>query len=798
MIALISKEFKSVFCSVAGIVFSLAFLIVNGLFLWLFVGRYNIPDSGYADLNNFFSLSPVLLIILIPALTMRLFAEEKRKGTFALLKSYPVKMGVVWFSKFLASFALVALTISATFIYVYSIYQLGNPIGNIEWGTIICSYLSLLLLAAVFVSIGLFASATTNNQIVALIIGVLLCAFSFYGFDLLSGLFSSGKVQFVISSIGLSGYYNRMQQGIVGLNGIFVALIYLYIFFKLSLAFLISYRLRIVYSDIIFISILALLSVFSDWYVDLTSDKRYTISDYTKSLLKRVEAENKTFEVNIYLDGELNPGFMRLKNATRDLLRDFGKETKSIHSSFINPYSIYGSPEETYKRMAEQDMPGIVLNEVDREGKLSRKVIYPYAQVVYEVDTLVVPLLKNMQGYTAEENLNASIESMEYEFADAIHLLKQQIPQAVAFIEGHGEIPRANVYDAEEQLAKYYSVHRGQIGNQAGILDDFDVVVIAGPTERYTEQEKYGIDQYRMSGGRLLWLVDGAYTSMEEISTKGHAASMKLDANLDDLLFTYGVRINPDFVQDKQCVPIMLVPDGDVSRTLKVPCFYMPLLMPSQDHIVTRNIRDVKSAFGSSIDFVNNRADIKRNVLLTSSGNTHLVDVPETITFDVEDIQSEAGYFNKSYIPVAVAMEGSFTSAFENRLIPEGVEAVGMQRLNKGELSKMIVISSSNVIRNELEGSGADTQIIPVGYDRVLNQQFGNREFIVNAVNWLAGNEELMALRTKQRKMYLLDKSKVYEERDKYAALNIGVPVLFMLLIIGGVSFYRKRKYERR
>jgi ABC-2 type transport system permease protein len=655
----------------------------------------------------------------------------------------------------------------------------------------------LLLLAAVFVSIGLFASATTNNQIVALITGVLLCTFSFYGFDLLSGLFSSGKIQFVISSIGLSGYYNQMQQGVVSLNGIFAVLIYLYIFYKLSLVFLIPYKSRMICVDLFIIAILVVPSMVFEWRADLTSDKRYTISNYTKTLLKRVEVENKSFEVKIYLDGELNAGFMRLRNATQDLLRDFEKESGSVHSSFLNPYAIYGSPEDVYRHMTEQDMPGIVLNEVDREGRLSRKVIYPYAQVIHETDTLVVPLLKNIQGYTAEENLNASVESLEYEFADAIHLLKQQIPQAVAFIEGHGEIPRANVYDAEEQLAKYYSVHRGQVGNQVGILDDFDVAVIAGPTEQYSEQEKYVIDQYIMSGGKVLWLVDGAYTSMEEINTKGHAASMKLDTNLDDLLFTYGVRINSDFVQDKQCVPIMLVPDGDVSRTLKVPCFYMPLLIPSYDHIVTRNIRDVKSAFGSSIDLVNNRADIKKSVLLTSSGNTHLVDVPETITFDVEDIQSEDGYFNNSYIPMAVAMEGSFTSAYENRLIPEGVESAGMQRRNKGELSKMIVVSSSNVIRNDLEVVGADTQIIPVGYDRILNQQFGNREFIVNAVNWLAGNEELMALRSKQRKMFLLDKSKVYEERDKYAALNIGIPVLFMLMIIGGVSFYRKRKYER-
>ena len=797
MTALVCKELKSVFGSVAGILFSVAFLIVAGLFLWFFSGRYNIFDSGYADLGGFFSLAPALFIILIPAITMRLFADERRKGTLALLRTYPVRMGTVWLSKFIASFSMVGLTIISTGIYVYTIWQLGNPPGNIDAGNIVCSYIALLLLCAVFVAIGLFASATTSNQIVALVLAIVLSALSFYGFDLLAGLFYSGKAQAIISSVGLYSHYDSMQRGVVGLKDIFTVIIYIYVFYKLSSLFLNERRLRMGIVDSLFVVVLVLLLFIPNLRADFTSDKRYTISGYTHRLLQQVKDENKQFAVNVYLGGDLNPGFTRLKTATEELLHDFGLESGSVHVISVNPYQKFAAPDEVYTRMYEQDMPGITLNEVDREGKLSRKVIYPYAQVISEGDTLVVSLLKNIPGYTAEENLNASIESLEYEFADAIHIMNQQTPQSVAFIEGHGEIPRGNVYDAEEMLSKYFSVHRGQVGNQPGILDDFDVVVVAGPTQPYSEEEKFVLDQYIMSGGSVLWLVDGAYTSVQEVYEKGYAPSIKTNINLDDMLFAYGVRINPDFVQDKQCAPIMIVPDGDVSRTTKMPCYYMPLLMPSPDHIISRNIRDVKASFGSSLSFVNNGNGIQKAVLLTSSGNTHLAEVPEPVSFDVEEIQSQTGYFGQSYIPMAVALQGEFTSAFANRMMPEGVEVGDYKLRDKGEPGKMIVASSSRIIANDIIGTDDDRQVVPMGYDRVSNLQYGNPEFIVNAVNWLAGNDELMALRARQRQMYLLDKNKVYEKRDTYAALNIGLPVLPLLLVLGTISLYRRRRYAR-
>jgi len=316
--------------------------------------------------------------------------------------------------------------------------------------------------------------------------------------------------------------------------------------------------------------------------------------------------------------------------------------------------------------------------------------------------------------------------------------------------------------------------------------------------KKYSEAEKYIIDQYIMNGGKVLWLVDGTYYSHQELELKGYSASMKNDVNLDDMLFSYGVRINADLIQDRQCVSTYVMAGGDaVDKAVLMPSFYQPLFIPSPDHPVTKNIRDVKGGFASSINVVNNSPDIKKTVLLTSSANAHLAQVPEPIDFDVERIQDTPGYFDQPFVPVAVSLEGQFGSVFANRMIPDSVVSNAQKAILRSENTKMIVVSSSDIIYNGIQGQGADSQLVPMGYDRVSQTQFGNRDFVVNAVNWLTGDDGLMALRTKQQQMYILNKTAAYESRDKYAMLNIVFPLIFMLLVIGGANFFREQKYKK-
>jgi len=796
MKALIFRELKTVFCSPVGAFFSVVYLLAAGGMLWVFPGRHNFIDSGYASMERFFSLSSLLFAILIPSLTMRLFSEEKRNKTLDILLVRPVNTSSVYFSKFMATFAFVSVTLLTTLIYTYSLYLLANPVGNIDTNSIVASYISLLLLVAVFIAIGLSASALTKNQVIAFILSVSTCLFCLYGFDMLAGLFFSGKTNALLSSSGLSYHYKLMQRGVIQLSDIITIINYLIIFSYLTILLLTKRRRRsLIYLAIFILPVNIIASVIPNYRLDFTADKRYTLSNYSIELLKQVK--NEPLNVDIYLTGDLNYGFQHLRDETDNLLTDFNRYAdNNININHKSPYLTGESQERIYEIMSKKGMDGIILNEMDREGKTSRKVIYPYARISNRQDTLTINLLKNGMGSTAEERLNASVESLEFEFTDAIRLLQQQEPKSIAFIEGHDELPRTYVYDAEEVLSKYYSVNRGQIGNEPGILDNFDVIIIAGPLKKYSEAEKYIIDQYIMQGGKVLWLVDGAYYSHQQLAATGYSPSMKNDVNLDDILFSYGVRINGDLIQDKQCVSTYLVSDDKNQSPALVPSYFQPLLIPSPDHPVTKSMRDVKAGFASSIDVVNSSEKIQKQVLLTSSADAHLVKVPEPIDFDIEHIQNQSGYFDQPFIPVAISLEGKFTSAFTNRPAPDSVSDSETERLSESKDTKMIVISSSDIISNSIEGQGTESRILPMGFDRVSNIQFGNRDFIVNAVNWLADDSGTMSLRTKQQQMYILNKKKAYENRDRYAALNIAFPISFMLIIMGVAILYRKRKYE--
>lgn len=798
MKALVLKELKSAFYSSAGVFFALAFLLVMGVILWAFPGRYNFIDNGYANMTLFFTIAPVCLAILIPALTMRLFAEEKRSKTLDVLKTRPISVSAIYLSKFLASFIFILVVLLPTAIYVYSLYQLASPVGNIDMAAIVASYISLIFLSGVFISIGLFGSAITKNQIVALIISVVLSLFVFYGFELLTGFFLSGREQIEIASFGLWSHYKQMQRGVIQLDDILCVLNYLIMFGCVTLMYINNRRKRIFMSGIVFLFFLNIIFFFiPNKRIDFTADKRYTLSDYSKEILESIDPK-EPLEVNIYLAGDLNYGFQHLQNSVNDLLSDFNQYAGySISIIYTNPYQSNQSLDDMYNAFYAKGMTGIMLNEVDREGKASRKMIFPYAQITNKKDTLVVPLLKNIVGNNAEENLNASVESLEFEFIDAIRLLKQDKVRAIAFIEGHKELTRAYLYDAEEKLSKYFTINRGEIGDNIDVLNDFDAVIIAGPLSVYTETEKYIIDQYIMRGGKVLWMIDGVYYSHQDLLKTGQSATIKNQLNLDDILFNYGVRVNADLIQDRQSVSTYLITDDKTQASTLMPSLFQPLLIPSPNHSITKDIRDVKAGFASSIDIVNNSPDIKKKVLLTTSANTHLVKVPDVIDFDFEYIQGLPHYFNEQFVAVAVSLEGRFGSAFLNRPIPDSVNLGAYKPIERSVNNKMVVVSSSDIITNEIQGQGDDTQILPMGYDRVSQQQFGNSEFIINTINWLTGDDRLMQLRTKQQRLYILNKKTSLENRDKYVILNIGLPALFILLVVGGAFVYRKKKYEK-
>jgi len=802
MKTLIKKELLSMFCSPVVIVFSAVFFIPVGLMNWVFPGTYNILDNGYATLDKFFSLSSIVLLIILPALTMRSFSEEKRTGNIEILRSAPVRLSSLYLSKVLALLFVVFIVLLISVFYVYTLSVLANPAGNIDLHEITASYVSLLLLSLLFISIGVFSSILTSNQFIAFIVAIIINFILFYGFDLLSALFSSGNTQSFVLSLSVSPRYNLMQKGVFQLKDILVIINYIIVFSVLGIFFL-SLRtgknrrnLLIAIISLVICNILFLL--IPDLRFDFTKDKRYTVSKYSRKVLEGISGENDNIYVKVYLEGDLNPGFRRLYGSVKDILSDFSRYTDNrLSTEYIDPNAL-GEQQQIYSYMADKRMPGIVLNELNRDGRNSQKIIYPYAQVIHRSDTLNINLLKRVTGYSAEENLNLSVENLEFEFIDAIRLLQKKEPEYIAFIEGHGELPRPYVYDAEELLSKYFFVSRGQIGYDISDLDGFKAVIIAGSRSRFSEREKFILDQYIMGGGKVLWLVDGVYFSEEEMKNNMESPSMKNDTNLDDLLFAYGVRINPVLIQDYQSTN-MYVTTRESGQYSEIPFYYSPLLLPSIDHPVTKDISLVRAPFSSTIDILTKDSLVTKDILLTTSAHSHIVKVPEMINFDFEDIQNDPGYFNESFLPVAVAMTGIFKSPFANRMMPDSI-VVPEDRviMNTSVENRMIVAASSYIIENELAGSGSQTQVLPMGYDRVSEQQFGNRDFIINAVNWLTvDNDEAMELRTKSQQIRLLNKQLVYNERDRYAALNTIVPLFLIGIIVVCVYVYRRIRYTK-
>ncbi|HEY6915635.1 MAG TPA: gliding motility-associated ABC transporter substrate-binding protein GldG [Paludibacter sp.] len=539
------------------------------------------------------------------------------------------------------------------------------------------------------------------------------------------------------------------------------------------------------------------ISFFYFFRIDLTTDKRYSIADQTKNLMSSI---NNPLEVTVYLDGELNPGFLRLKKSTAELLDElsiYSHEAINIH--YVNPALANTSEERerNYAKLVAQGLTPTAVYERDKEGKSIQKVIFPWIEISYNGKKVAVCLLKNILGNSGEENLNISIENLEFEITDGIRRAVNTEVKKIAFIEGHGELSEPETYDICKSLSRYFQIDRGVLGNNASILKDYKAIIIAKPTQPFSESDKFIIDQYIMNGGNVLWLVDGVRIAKENLSTIGLSPAMELDVNLSDQLFRYGVRINPILLQDVQCVsvPVNVAPKNATPQFEPSPWFYAPLLLASPEHPVTRNITEVRTEFCSGIDLVGENKQVKYQLLLATSDNTHIVGTPTTIDLSQTPKASDKSYFNAGYVPVAVAMEGHFDSDFANRMVPKGMTGTLPVR-EKSLYSRQIVVADGDIIRNETTGK-TDSTVIPLGFDRYMNQQFGNKDFIQNAILYLTDNDGWMQLRSRTLKLRLLNKKITNSDRITWQLANVLIPIGLLILFGIGYQIVRKRKYTK-
>ncbi len=793
---LLRKELILFFSSAMGYVIIAVWLLAVSLMLWVFGGDYNIPGNGYATLRPFFSLAPVLLVFFVSALTMRSFAEEKRSGTMELLMFRPLRLSTVVVAKFLSAFLVMAFALALTLVYVFSVWMM-SPAG-IDGGEVLSGYIGLLCLVGTFTAIGIFASSLTDNQLVAFLIATLLSFAGFFGFDLLASLFSGGELHNTLADMGMNSHYRSLVRGVVDSRDViyFLSLAVLFIVLTVWVCAVRKGRSMFVRGSVLLSVLLLanLLSAFGYVRADLTQDKRYTLSAQTRTLMQGLD---KPFEVLFYLNGDLNPAFDRLRTSAVDLLQELSQYAASgISLTEINPSaaSDEAARQENYLRMDAKGLKGISVNERDREGKVSSKIVFPWMELVYEGDTVPVQLLKKNLNRSPQEMLNASVGELEYGITDAVRLLTLKSPERIAFIEGHGEWDEPYVYEAVELLSKYYNVDRGVIKGNPEELYPYKVLIIAGPQTAFTEQEKFALDQYLMQGGSLFFLLDGVKISKEEFARTGESPTLKTDLNLDDMLFTYGIRVNPVTVQDMSCTPIRIASSvsGAKETYTTVPWYFSPLLEPSGDHPATRNLSPLKSELVSTLSWVGEGKDRQATVLLATSSNARSLPVPEMVSLRYVEMPANPSYFNESSLPVAGLVEGVFPSVFRNRVLP-----VPFDGFRKSSLpARVIVCASASLIKNEWKGQGAQNVPLPLGYEPITGEQLGNADFIVNAVNYLAGNEQWLSLRSRETRVRLLNKEDITTGLLKWQLLNVLLPLA--ILFVGGALFNGIRRHKAK
>ena len=530
---------------------------------------------------------------------------------------------------------------------------------------------------------------------------------------------------------------------------------------------------------------------------DLTEDKRFTLSKPTLNILKHL---NNDIYIQVYLDGEIPIPLKRLKRSVGEILDEFRIASgRKIDFEFINPSAGKDAKqrETLYQSLVNKGLSPVNLQAGDNEGGSTRKIIFPGMIVNYNGIEVPVNFLNNSTP-SYEQNILRSVEGLEYELIQTIATLSSDSINKVAFIEGQKEISEIETADITMNLAKFFTVDRGTIGGKTGVLDKYAAVVIAGPEKVFSESDKLVLDQYIMNGGKVLWLIDEVAVNSDSL-VYGETVGIYRPLNIEDQLFRYGVRINPAIVQDLECAQIRLMVMNGTSRQQVVPApwIYYPLLRPSSKHPITRNLNRVKGEFVNYIDTVGLDPAIRKKVLLATSLQSRTISPPVVISLKEADLTPDEKDFNKPNLPVAVLLEGTFPSAFKNRMVGNLTDDKNLKIKTESKETRMIVISDADIIRNEVKRSGLNETPLPLGQDKYTQQIYGNRDFLINCLNWLVDKNGIMELRSRELKLRLLKTKLIKSEKLKWQMINIIGPVL--LVILSGLlySYFRRKKYTR-
>jgi ABC-2 type transport system permease protein len=559
------------------------------------------------------------------------------------------------------------------------------------------------------------------------------------------------------------------------------------------------------------LSIIILLNIIGQYIFtrfDLTSEKRYTLTPATKDLLRNLD---DVVYFKIYLEGEFPAGFKRLSRSTKEMLDEFRAYSNKIQYEFINPSKVGNAAEvrSFYQELIRKGLNPTDLTVKTSDGT-SQQIIFPGGLVTYKSREMPVHFLLSQIGQTPEYILNSSVQVLEYTLSSAIRKVTIETRPSVAFIEGHGELKAPYVYDITNALKEFYTVERVKIDGKINSLTQRDstgagqfivknkykAIIIAQPDSAFSEKDKFIIDQFIMRGGKVLWLIDPVYASMDSLENSNQTMGLAMNLNLDDQLFTYGVRLNPDLVLDLNALPIRIVTGmvGDQPQIEFLPWPFFPVITPTSDHPIVKNLNALMTHFVSSLDTVGVKG-IKKTILLTTSQYSHKLQTPVLISLDMLREEPDQKQYSEQYIPIAALLEGEFESVFRNRIPSEIRDNPLIDFHDKSPPNKMIVVADGDIILNQMHMTQGYP--LPLGFDQYTRQTFGNRDFIMNAMNYLCDDSGSISARTREVKLRLLDKTKISDEKITWQLINILIPIA-LVGVIGVIQFMlRKRKYTR-
>lgn len=807
MQSLLKKEIRLFFSGPLAYLVLSVFFVANALMLFVLPTSFNIFDAGYATLEPFFSWAPLVFLFLIPALCMRSFAEEKKGGTMEMLLTRPLSRLQIVCAKFLGGFLLLVLCLLPAFLYMHTVSALASPQGNFDLGAFWGAFMGLLLLGAVFVAVCVFMSSLTQNQVVAFVLSIGACALLYMGFDLFAALIPEGDTSLFIANLGISRHYSSLSRGVVDVRDVAYYLSLVVIFVALTVLSLDKSRKnswkKYVLTAVV-VGLADVLAALLPLRLDFTADRRYTLMPITKSILKQ---DKTPVYVNVYLTGSLPAGFKRLERALRETLDEFRIYRPSIHYTFTDIYAIENEErrKELMQELAQKGIRPTQLEVKTKEG-MTRRLVFPAAELRAEGRSVSVGLLSEQLGRGAEETLNNSVENLEVQLANAIRALTEKTPTQVAFLEGNGELSYAQTLSLGNALSSFYMVSRTALTDDPRSLMQQDssgvwqlryaAAVVAQPRLAFSESQKAVLDQYVMRGGRLLWVLDAGDASLDSLKGRKMFDAMPYQLNLEDLFFRYGFRLRPEMILDRNAAPSPVVTGfmGDQPMIEFMPNYYCPVVEAEASQmghaaVMAREVGSLRLNVVAGIDTIEN--DLEKTSLLQTSGYSYRVRLPHAMSADLMRNPPDLRRFNQGRQTVALLLEGHFQSAYP-LVKPPLANAHGFTYLKESPRSAMIVVGDGDMAKNDLLPDGT---ALPLGFDRYTRQMYGNANFLINAVHYLTNHPSWIELKPRQVRLRLLDKAVLERDRKKHTTLAFVLPIGAALLCGAVFMIWRRKRY---